>query len=166
MKNLVAFPVLLVVIVLQSAIVSRLTLLSGFADLVLLLLVGLSLHKHASTAWLWGLIAGLTYGFVSGVPLPAVIIGYLGVVGFARLVQRRVWESPILAMFLVTFLGTLFVHAVTFIGLWLAGAPLPFEESFSLITLPSLFLNMILAIPVYTVVRDLADWLYTVERMI
>lgn len=166
MKNLVVFPVILLVLVLQSAVVSRLTLLSGFGDLLLLLLAGLSLHKNAHAAWQWGVIGGLSMGLISGAPFLSVLAGYLGVVGLARLVQRRVWESPLLAMFLVTFAGTLLVHGSTFIGLWLSGTALPVEATFSLVTLPSLFINMILAVPVFTLVRDLANWLFYVERMI
>ncbi len=166
MKNLVAFPILLLVLVLQSAVASRLTLLSGFADLLLLFLAGLSLHKNAHMAWHWGIIGGLGMGFISGAPLWSILAGYLGVVGLARLVQRRVWESPLLAMFLVTFAGTLLVHGSTFIGLWLSGTAMPVEATFSLVTLPSLFINMILAVPAYTLVRDLANWLFYVERMI
>lgn len=166
MKNMVVFPILFIILILQSAVVSRLTLLSGFADLVLLLLTGLALHKQANTAWLWGLLAGLSTGFISAVPFWAILAGYLGVVGLARLVQRRVWESPILAMFLVTFAGTLWVHALTYAGLFFTGTTLPFEDTFSLVTLPSLFINMILAIPAYTLLRDLANWLYYVERAI
>ncbi len=166
MKNLAVFPILLGVLILQSAVVSRLMLLSGFADLVLLLLTGLALHKQANTAWHWAVLFGLGVGFMSAAPVWAVVAGYLGVVGLARLMQRRVWESPVLAMFLVTFAGTLWIHALTYVGLFFAGTSLPFEDTFSLVTLPSLFINMILAIPAYTLVRDLANWLYDVERMV
>lgn len=166
MKNLVIFPILLALIVLQSAVVSRLALLSGFADVAMLVLASLALHKYANTAWHWALLFGLAFGFISAMPVGFVVAGYLGVVGLARLVQRRVWETPILAMLLVTFVGTLWMHFLNYVGILFSGTVLPVEDTFSLVTLPSLFINMILAIPAYTIVRDLATWLYDVERMI
>lgn len=166
MKNLIVFPVVLVVVILQTSIISRLSLLSGFADIMLLLLAGLASHKNASQIWLWGVVGSFGVGFVSGAPFIATLIGYLAVIGLARLIQQRVWESPVMAMFLVTFIGTLLFHLITYVSLLATGVLLSFDEVFSYVTLPSLFINMLLAIPVYTVVRDLAGWLYVSEQRV
>ena len=37
---------------------------------------------------------------------------------------------------------------------------LPVADVFGLLTLPGILLNMLLAIPVYAVMRDLARWVY------
>ena len=66
-------------------------------------------------------------------------------------------------MFTVSFVGTLFMHLLSLITLRLSGDPLPFGDSLSLITLPSILLNLFLAIPVYSLLRDLAGWLYPLE---
>ncbi len=63
-------------------------------------------------------------------------------------------------MFSVTFLGTIFMHLLTFGYLRLTGDPLPFNDTMSLITLPSVLLNMLIAIPLYGAVRDLAHWVF------
>ena len=41
-----------------------------------------------------------------------------------------------------------------------SGSPLPLDDVFGLLTLPGVLLNMLIAIPVYAVMRDLARWVY------
>ena len=68
MTTLLAFPILGILLVLQSAIFSQIPLLQGTTDLVLLALVAWSLQRRVRTAWQWGIIGGLLVGFVSAVP--------------------------------------------------------------------------------------------------
>jgi hypothetical protein len=81
----------------------------------------------------------------------------------ALVLRRRVWKVPILAMFTTVFLGTLLVHALSMAALWLVGNPQPFLEAIDIITLPSLILNLLLAIPMFILISDLAKWLYPEE---
>lgn len=160
MATLVAFPVLVLALMLQTAAISRINLLYGSADLVLVILAAWALQERVTTSWQWALVAGALVGFVSGLPWFVPLVGYLLIIGVARLLQRRVWQAPLLAMFTVSFIGTLMMHILSVISLRLSGDPLPLGDSFSLITLPSILLNLLLAIPVYAVIRDLARWLY------
>jgi hypothetical protein len=48
-------------------------------------------------------------------------------------------------------------------ALRLSGSLIPVLESVNLIILPSTLLNLILAIPVYALISDLANWLYPQE---
>ncbi len=160
MRDLLAIPIILLVVVLQSSIVSRVPLLSGIADLPLVILAAWALQEGVDTAYHWAISAGLLVGFVSGIPLLVPLVAYLLVVILARLLQRRVWQAPLLAMFGVTLIGTLFMHIFSLGALRLAGTSLPFVDTLGLLTLPSILLNMLLAIPVYAVMRDLARWMY------
>jgi len=58
MRHLVAFPILALAVILQSAIVSRISLLSGYADLVLVIVIGWALQEGVTTAWHWAVLAG------------------------------------------------------------------------------------------------------------
>jgi hypothetical protein len=49
------------------------------------------------------------------------------------------------------------------IVLRLFGNPLPWIEAFNLITLPSIILNLLFAIPAYALLGDLANFLYPEE---
>lgn len=160
MRNLIAVPVILLAVLLQSAVVSRVTLLFGAADLPLIMLAAWALQEEVDTAWHWAIASGLCVGFVSAIPWFVPLGGYIVVVLLARILQQRVWQTPLLAMFVVSFFGTVVVHGSSLITLRLANVPLPIGDTLGLVTLPSILLNLLLAIPSYAVMRDLARWVY------
>lgn len=164
MRNIIAFPVLGLAVILQSAVISQINLISGYADLLLVLLAAWALQKRVKSSWHWAATACLMLGFVSAMPWPVLVVGYLGVVFAAQRLQRRVWQAPLLAMFSVVFISTLFIHLLSFAVLRISGVPFLFSDVMGLITLPSLLLNMLFSIPIYTFVRDLARWVYPVEE--
>jgi len=163
-KNLIAFPLLFLVVILQSAVISRIPLLAGYGDLMLVVLAAWSLQPQVETAWQWAFIGGFLVIFVTAMPWPVILIGYGLVILLAQLMQGRFWQTPLLVMFSVTFLGTLGINLVSIIVLDVLGTPVPFEDALGYITLPSLLLNLLLAIPVYAVMRDLANWIYPREN--
>lgn len=160
MRNLIAAPVILLAVILQSSMISRVYLLSGFADLPLVMLAAWALQEEVESAWHWAIAMGLMVGFVSGIPLYVPVIGYVLIVALAQVFQRRVWQAPLLAMFSITFLGTIIINALSFLVLSVLGTPLPVDDVLGLLVLPGVLLNMLLAIPVYAVMRDLARWVY------
>ena len=163
MPVLIALPFLSLLVMFQSAILSRIHLLHGAADLVLLVLVAWALQERVQTAWHWTVIGGLLIGLVSALPFGAMLGCYLLITGVALYLRRRIWKIPLLAMFVVTFIGTLLTHIVTIAVILFGGTTLPLVESMNLITLPSLLLNLLLALPVYVLMGDIANWLYPKE---
>ena len=164
MRGLVAFPLLILSVVLQSAIVSRISLLSGFADLPLVLVIAWALQNGVTTAWHWALTAAVIVAFVSGIPWIIPVVSYLIVVLMARLLQQRIWQAPLLAMFVVTFVGSLFMYTFSYMILSLFGTPISFTDAFGLVALPSILLNMLLAVPAFWLMRDLARWAHPTEE--
>lgn len=160
MRNLVAVPVILLTVILQSAVISRVYLLSGIADLPLVMLAAWALQDGVDSAWHWAIATGLLVGFISGISWIVPVAGYMMVVVVAYLFQRRVWQAPLLAMFSITFLGTLIVSFLSFGAVSFTGVELPMSDVLGLVMLPGVLLNMLLAIPVYAVMRDLARWVY------
>ncbi len=148
---------------LQSAIISRLQLLGGNADLVLLVIVAWALQERVKNAWLWGVIGGLLVSFISAMPFFTPLAGYLLVVIFARLLRSRIWQIPILAMLTVTVVGTFGMHLLNIVALFVNGQALPFQDSLSYVTMPSVLLNILVALPVYVLMADLAKWVYPAE---
>ncbi len=163
MIALIAVPIFSILVVLQSAIVSQVRLLHGTADITLLTLIAWALQKRVDTAWQWGLIGGLLMSLFSALPFGTLLVGYLITTALALFLRQRIWKAPILSMFAITFLGTLVVHSVSIAARWLTGVPLPVIEAYNFITLPSLLLNLLLAVPVYAIVRDIAGWAYPEE---
>jgi len=160
MRNLIAVPVILLAVLLQSAIVSRITLLSGIADLPLVMLAAWAMQEEVETAWHWAIAAGVLVGFVSGLSWVVPVLSYLFVIALAQVLQRRVWQAPLLAMFSITFLGTIGLSFFSLVVLRFSGIDLPIVDVFGLVTLPGILLNMLLAVPVFAVMRDLARWVY------
>lgn len=164
MRNLIAFPLLFLAVILQSSVVGEVKLLSGYADLPMLILAAWALQKNVRTAWHWAVLGCALVSFVSDMPWVVYVIGYVAVVYMAQILQRRVWQAPLLAMFSVTFIGTLFINLLSFVTLQVFGTPFAFLDVMGLITLPTLLLNMLFSIPVYAFVRDLARWVYPAEE--
>ncbi len=160
---LAAIPVLGLAIMLQTSIVERINLLNGAADLVLLITAAWCLQERARGAWFWGALAGVLVWFVSGTPLYVPLAGYLVVVVLARILAHRVWQAPLLAMFTVTLIGTMVLLMFTFMERTLLEVNLPINLSFVQIILPSILLNLLLAIPVHSMIRDLVNRLYPQE---
>lgn len=165
MRNIIAFPLLGLAVIVQSSLVSEIHLLQGYADLPMLIIAAWALQERVDSAWHWAVLTCLFVGFVSSLPWIIFVIGYLAVVYIARILQKRVWQAPLLAMFSLVFIGTLIMHILTFGVLTLLGTSLPFSDVTTLITLPTLLLNMLFSIPIYTLIRDLAFWVYPAEVM-
>ncbi len=164
MRNLVAIPLLALVVVLQSAIVPSFSLLSGFPDVLLVLLAAWALQEGVTTSVQWALLGSLMISLVSHLPWFIYVAGYGGVVILARMLQKRVWQVPLLAMFSVTFLGTVAMQLMTFGYLRFYGNTTPVADAMGLITLPTVLLNLLIAIPLFGMMRDLSRWVYPVPE--
>ena len=163
MATFIAIPILGILLILQSAVVSRFPLLRGTAEPVLLVVIAWALQKRIQTAWQWGIIGGLFVGIASALPIWATLLIYAMAVVVALAIRQRVWQAPILAMFIATFIVTIFANGIAILSLRLSGIALPLLQSLNLITLPSVILNVILAIPAFYLIADLAKWLYPEE---
>jgi rod shape-determining protein MreD len=160
MRNLVAIPVLFLAVILQSAVISRVYLLSGVADLPLVMLAAWALQESVDSSWHWAVALGILVGFVSALPWYVPVISYVVVVALAQILQRRVWQAPLLAMFSVTFLGTIILNILTYLVMQIGGVAMPVGDVLGLLVLPGVLLNMLLAIPIYAMMRDLSRWVY------
>ncbi|MDX1378642.1 MAG: hypothetical protein R3307_07320, partial [Anaerolineales bacterium] len=130
MRNFIAIPVILLAVILQSSVVSRVTLLSGYADLPLIVVAAWAIQNQVETAWHWAVAAGALVGFVSGISWVVPVTGYLIVVALAKGLQMRVWQAPLLAMFSISFLGTVVLDGLMYIALRLLGVTIPFQDAF------------------------------------
>ena len=73
-RNLIAFPLLALVVIVQSTVISQMTLLAGYADLMLVVLAAWALKADATSAWLWAILGGVMVSFVSGMPWPVACV--------------------------------------------------------------------------------------------
>lgn len=144
---------------LQSGIFSRWTILSGSPDLVLLVIIALCLHQKQRWFWVLLLIMGGVVGLISALPFFLPMVVYLAIYFGSLTLQQRIWQTPLLAMFLLTFGGTIMFHLLTIGVLFVKGIPFDFTQAMVNVVLPAVFLNMFLAIPVHAIVNEMSVWL-------
>lgn len=152
--------------ILQSAVVSRMPLLTGTADLILLIMTAWTVQDRVQHPWIWGCAAGIAATLISGLPTGVLFIGYLITSGLAFFARRRLWKAPILTMMGLTLIGTLLVAGLSFLGVLGMGVFIGIGEAFYLIILPGLLLNLLLAVPVYILVREITRWIYPSDSSI
>jgi hypothetical protein len=160
MAILLAIPILGFMVILQSAVFSQIQLLYGTTDLILIIVVAWAVQDRVTTAWHWGIIAGLLASLATAVPAYAIIPTYVLITGIAIYMRRIFWQRPLLAMITATVLGTLVSQIITVVVLVIEGTSIPVIEAFYLITIPSVLLNLLVAVPIYALMGDLANWLY------
>ena len=157
MEYILALPVLLLALMIQVGIISRINLLSGSADLFLAILVSYSLQPKVKSAWFWAVVSGLLVGYVSGLPWYIIMAGYLLIIGISHLLQQGIWKSILLEVFIVLLVGTMITHLLSIGYLLVIGSEVNFVDMLSLVTLPSILLNLVLAVPVYFLIRDITS---------
>lgn len=160
MAVILAIPILAGLLILQMAVLNQVMLLQGTADLILLALIAWSLQKRVRTAWAWGIIGAMLVGYTSAVPFWVFGVGYMAAVGLSLLLRQRIWSVPVLAMFIATFVSTLFLHGITMVALRLMNRPVAFSATLNLVTFPGVLLNLILALPFYLIFTDIAKLVY------
>lgn len=166
MGTVVGLFYLSITIMLQLAVFSRLPLLNGTADIVLLTLIVWALQENVKTReiWFWTLFGAIFIGFISAVPFIAIVFPYVLIVLMVRWLQQRIWKASIWALLISVVLGTLFQQTVILLVLRIINnIPLPLSESYIFVILPSMVLNLLFAVPIYLLIKDIAEWLYPVE---
>jgi cell shape-determining protein MreD len=150
----------LVVVMLQFGVVSRTPLLSGTADLVMLYIIAWSLHQQSRRFWVLVLVFAVIIGAISVTPFFLSVASYMAIYYAGTRIKAQVWQTPLLAMFLLTFTGTLLLHAGYFVSAFIEGTVFDWRVVLTQITLPSVLLNMLLAIPVHAIITELVRMAY------
>ncbi len=155
MTALLSIPILGLIAILQSAVISRLPLNRGTADLVLIVLVALALQKTISYTWQWSIVGGMFVDFFSGLPFGVFTASYLIATAIALFLRDRIWRYSFLMQLLVVFIGTIVSHSITLLILILQGGSLEVSTVLQVVTLPSIILNFMLSLPVYILIQDI-----------
>lgn len=165
MAILISVPLLLLLLILQTTVAGEITLIHGTVDLILLWLAAWGLNSKDKSGYLLAILAGGLVSYVSALPWYVYLLGYLFVVILARFVYGKLWQSPMLSMFAITLVSSIILYLLTMIGLRINGTEYPFQISLTNVIIPSIFLNLLMAIPVFAIVRDLAGWVYRSEEL-
>lgn len=160
MPTLIGIPILTLALIFQSAVLTRMTLLQASGDLVLVVVVSWIMQERVKAVWQWAVIAAILLGFVSQVPWWGYLIGYLLIAGMGVLLKRRVWRAPLLSLFTLIIFGTLVLQGVSYVILRVQGTVIDPLQAFNLVILPGILLNLLLAVAVNGLIREVAGWFY------
>ncbi len=166
MSQLLAIPVMMILIGLQITLSSKFMILNGFADIVLVWLISWVVQVKIKRSWLWFIVGILSVCYISAIPWYAHLIGYLIIFLLGIFVKKRLWQSPLLSFLLTLITGSFFYYFIVFMSLKINGSPVTFGDAFPSIIMPSVILNLILAFPIYLIAKDMISWLYTKEENI
>jgi cell shape-determining protein MreD len=163
MAELLFYPIMILLLILQMVVVRHLPLFNGTADLLLLWLAAWGLQNKGKHVWIGAIFTGAIVSFVSAVPWYANLLPYLFIAFISRFLSKHFWQNPLIALLVIVFIGSLVEYLVQFGVLSFLGTDMNFMTSLKYIIVPSIFLNLILAIPIYVVVNDMAQWVYPIE---
>ena len=160
---LIPIPVMMILTALQSTAISRIQLMSGSADLVLLAVAAWGVREKNYDAYIWALIGGIFMSMITEMPLMIPVISYIFVALLSQLLVGRIWQSPIVMLIVIVIAGTLFQHTISILYLQTTGVNAGFILGMQNITLPSLLLNLFFIFPVYVFISDLRNWIIPEE---
>ena len=156
---IVSFPIMLILSVIQTVVVSRINIMSGSADIILLAIVSLGVTEEYRNAFIWALVGGIFISFISAMPAAPVITTYLVVAGVTWIVHKGIWQSPILAVLLSSFIATIVKFIIDIIALQFMEINIDLLKTIKMTLAPNLILNLFLLFPIYTLMSDLAKWI-------
>lgn len=143
-----------IVLMLQYGIFSRWTLLSGSADIVLLFIIALCLISNAKRLWVLVLIFGAIVGAISALPFYLPVGFYFAVYLAAQQIRKRIMQSPLLSMYLLTFVASIGWHILNISFLFIKRIPFKMDTALFEIMLPGLLLNILISIIVHAIVQE------------
>lgn len=157
---LIGFTGFLLTAVLQMSIFSQWKILSGSADIVLLFVVAWCLHDRNKQLWLLVIVMAGIAGSISALPAYIPIVVSLFVFRVSKLFQARLMQSPLLSMLVLTFAATLLQLILCMGYLFVIQIDLNFSDALVEVAFPSVLLNMLLAIPIHAIVREIGVYAF------
>jgi rod shape-determining protein MreD len=143
----IGVPLLALLAVLQSSVLSYMRLLDGRPDLVLITVVAWGLTGRSRETMLWGLIGGIFLDLLSGLPVGASALVLVVIAYLVSFLEGRFWEANLLLPLVVMLVASLIYHFFGFGVIVLSGRGFDLGMALTRIILPSTFLNLILALP-------------------
>ncbi len=157
---LIGFAGFLVTGMLQLSIVSQVKILSGNADILLLYLIAWCMYDRSKHLWLLVFVMAGLVSSVSAVPAVILMVVYFFVFAVSRMFQKRLMQSPLLGVIVITFAASLLQIVLNLANLFISGVEFNLSTALFEVAFPSLLLNMLLAIPIHAIVREIAQYAF------
>lgn len=161
---LVGLPILAIAGFIQVGFFGQIRLMGGTSDLIFLCIVAWSINDRAKYSWILTIAGGLIMSYLSAMPMNGYLWMYLVIWLMIRFIKMRVWQMPMILMLFVTISGTLLIAVGTLGMLFLQNASVNYIDAFRQIIIPSLVMNLLLAIPIYAFLNDVINTIYINEE--
>jgi len=161
--TLTGIPLVILLVIVQTSVISRLDISYGMIDLVLVTLIAVGIHPKSRYIVYWFLFAGFLLAIISPVRLMYPLIPYVITGITVEILRKRIWRIPLLLMAILTFLGSLLTQIFAYLTIYFTQTQLPFTDSLFQVSLPSITLNILICIPVYLVIKDWGDTIFPQE---
>ncbi len=163
MAYAIGIPVVMLLAILQSAVVSQFRLGDGQADLVLVAVVAWGLTGRSKEAMIFGLIGGILLDLLSALPIGTTSLILVLIAYLVSLTEGRLWGAHLLTPLGVVFAASLIFSGYQLLASILAGAVVDLPTVASRVILPEAFLNVLLAIPAAQLAHALQRALFPPE---
>ncbi len=163
MSLLLGFAGISFLAVLQSSLVNHLQLLEGRPDLVLLAITGWALTGHGRQAILFGFVGGFALDLFSEVPLGVSSAALVLVASMVSYSEGRFWGVHPLMQLAAVLAASAVFNAAQLASLAIGGHPFDLLLVLNRTVLPSLFLNLVLALPAAQVAEAISHFFTPAE---
>jgi hypothetical protein len=147
---------------LQLGIFSNIQILAGKIDLLMLGVIAWIIQKKTELIdiFIFSIITVFFIYLISAEPIIIILSIYTVLVFVVFWSKNNIQQLPIVSMLIFSAVFT-FLHLVIFgFYLQLSGIMMVAAEVFQSVILPSIFINLIAAIPMYLLVNELHRWVY------
>ncbi len=160
---IIGIPILAAAGFIQVSFFGKIRLLGGTADLIMLCMIAWSINERTRYSWILVFAGGLMMSYLSAMPMNGYLWMYLLIWGIIHFIKLRVWQMPLILMLFVTILGTLIISGGTLALLFLQNASVNYMDAIRRIIVPSLVMNLLIAIPIYAFLNDVVNTIYINE---
>lgn len=155
MTYVIGIPAIALLAILQTSLVSHLILLEGRPDLVLIAVIAWALTGKGNEAMILGFAGGLFLDAFSTVPLGVSSVALVIVAAIASYSEGQFWGINPIMQLAAVLVGSLVYYATIILALVAIGQPIDLQYALGQIVLPSLFMNLILALPAVQITESL-----------
>ena len=159
MRSIIMLPILLVAMFLQISIINQFEILSGFGNIVVLVLITWAIHTKGLSYIVLAMVAAIFFAFASAISPIIPIVSFLGATIIARRIANLTWQVPIITLVIATMVACLFENLTSIMYIWVtSNFAADLVVMINTILIPTIFLDLLLVIPVNFVIRDIAGW--------
>ena len=158
-----AMLLLLLTTIIQSSFVSQVRVLNGMSDLVLLFLISWLHIDKTRHRWLIAVLAGIFSGYISSIPYWVFVGIYLVITYIVNFIHQRIWQAPMVVLFLSTIIGSIISLGTQFVYLLITGVQISLSDGLNFVIMPSIVLNIVAILAVYAFVSEIVKMIKSDE---